>query len=371
MKRAPALDRSLEHIRVLAASGLDHQTLRGSVLAEFGKMVPFDAFVWPLCDPRTTVGMAPRARIPCPEELPALIRLKYLSGPTRWTQLMDASLPALSLQHATEGEPSRSPVWREVLGRYDVRDVLSVVFADKYGCWAWLDLWRTGDAAGHFTRDESDYLGEVAAELTPGLRRSVARQFQAGSGPGSGLPAGTGLFDLPEQAVLTLDENLSVVGKTASVTRWLRLLQPGPSPHEQVPAEVLNVAAQLLAREAGVDDHEAESRVHIGRGRWAFLRATRLDPGQQDAAPPLAVTIQACTPSDQLDMFARSYGLTPRQWELLQLAATGADTGTMAAAQGVTNYTVQDQFKQIFQVSEVHSRASLLALALGTVTGAG
>ena len=70
-------------------------------------------------------------------------------------------------------------------------------------------------------------------------------------------------------------------------------------------------------------------------------------------------------------MFARSYGLTPRQWELLQLAATGADTGTMAATQGVTNYTVQDQFKQIFQVSEVHSRASLLALALGTGTGDG
>ncbi|MDQ0769835.1 hypothetical protein QF031_002584 [Pseudarthrobacter defluvii] len=47
---------------------------------------------------------------------------------------MDSSLPALSLQHATQGEPVRSPVWREVLRRYDVRDVLSVVFADKYGC---------------------------------------------------------------------------------------------------------------------------------------------------------------------------------------------------------------------------------------------
>ncbi|MDQ0769833.1 hypothetical protein QF031_002582 [Pseudarthrobacter defluvii] len=43
----------------------------------------------------------------------------------------------------------------------------------------------------------------------------------------------------------------------------------------------------------------------------------------------------------------------------------------MAAAQGVTIYTVQDQFKQVFQVCEVHSRPSLLALALGTSTGAG
>ncbi|MDQ0769834.1 hypothetical protein QF031_002583 [Pseudarthrobacter defluvii] len=116
-----------------------------------------------------------------------------------------------------------------------------------------------GDGAVDFTQDESNCLGEVAAELTPGLRRSVAAQFRTGPGPGAGYPAGAGQYDLPEQAVLTLDGNLSVVGKTASVAGWLRLLQPGPYPHEHVPAEVLNVAAQLLAREAGVDEHEAES----------------------------------------------------------------------------------------------------------------
>lgn len=352
------MDRSLERMRVLSGSGLDHQALRGTVLAELARMMPFDAFVWPLCDPRTTVGMAPRARIPCPRELPALIRLKYLSGPARWTALMGSSSPAQSLQHATEGDPARHLAWRGVMKDYDVRDVLSVVFADKHGCWAWLDLWRTGRAAP-FTGDETTYLAQVAAELTPGLRRSIARQFQAG----------TGQSELPEQAVLTLDEDLSVAGQTASVAGWLRLLQPGPSPHHHVPAEVLNVAAQLLAREAGVDTHDAKSRVHIGQGRWALLRATRMDPGQRDSVPPLAVTVQGCPPSERLDMFARSFGLTPRQWELLLLAAAGVDTGTMADVQGVTPYTVQDQFKQIFQGCGVHSRASLLAMALGTRGG--
>ncbi|MDQ0732703.1 DNA-binding CsgD family transcriptional regulator [Arthrobacter sp. B1I2] len=369
MNRSWAEERSLERAGLLAGSDVTHQVLRRAVVAEIGRMLPFDAFVWPLCDPLTTVGMAPRARIPCPRELPRLIRLKYLSGPGRWTALMNSPSPVVTLLKATHGEPSRSPVWDGVLKHYGVRDVVSVVFADKYGCWAWLDLWRTGDF-GPFTDQEAAYLGEITEAVTAGIRRSVSRQFRDGMGPDPLHPTNGKHADLPEQAVLTLDEDLAVAGQTASVADWLQLLQPGPSPHHQVPAEVLNVAAQLLAREAGVDAHEAGSRVHIGAGRWASLRANRMDSGGHGSAP-LAVTIQGCTTSDRLDMFARAFGLTPRQRELVWLASAGTDTETMAETQGVTQYTVQDQFKKIFQGCGVHSRPTLLALALGTGTGFG
>lgn len=378
--------RSVERIRLLGDAdlghqNLDHQALRRAVLAELGRIVPFDAFVWPLCDPVTTVGVAPRARIPCPQELPRLIRFKYLSLPGRWTALMHSPASASTLLKETQGDPSRCLVWTGVLHRYGIRDVLSVVFADKHGCWSWLDLWRTEDS-GTFTSQEVAYLAEVATVLTPGLRRSVARQFRLRPEPGavsrpSAQPhsrahaqqhagAIAGPSDLPQQAVLTLDEDLAVAGQTTSVNDWLTLLQPGPAPHHQVPAEVLNVAAQLLAREANVDTHDAECRVHIGVGRWASLRASRMESGKPGRTPPLAVTIQACAPAARLDMFTRGFGLTLRQGELLRLSAAGADTAAMADAQGVTPYTVQDQFKQIFQVCGVHSRASLLAMALGS-----
>ena len=78
------------------------------------------------------------------------------------------------------------------------------------------------------------------------------------------------------------------------------------------------------------------------------------------------MTIQACSAPERLDLFARAFGLTPRQGELLRLAAAGVDTAAMAEAHNVTVYTVQDQFKQIFQTCGVHSRAALLAMALGT-----
>lgn len=385
-----ALTRSLERVRLLGDSiqrgdsTLDHQSLRADVLAEVGKVVPFDAFVWPLCDPVTATGVSPRARIPCPEELPLLIRLKYLSPPARWTRLAGSGPLATTLLRATDGDLSRSLQWDGVLKRFGVSDVLSAVFADKHGCWGWLDLWRTG-GHGAFSEPEAGYVADVARQLTPALRRSIARQFEAWTNHEHGRPDaatttlprkttlegnGTSRVELPPQAVLTLDEDMAVLGETASTRDWLGILQPGPRPYQAVPAEVLNVAAQLLAREAGVDDHDAAARVHIGSGRWAMLRASRMASAGSGATPPLAVTIQECPPEARLDMFARCFGLPPRQRELLELASAGASTVAMAAAQGTTAYTVQDQFKQIFENCGVRSRASLLAMALGIAPGA-
>lgn len=373
------LTRSLERLRILGDSNLDHQSLRAEVLAEVGRMVPFDAFVWPLCDPLTATGVAPRARIPCPEELPLLIRLKYLSRPARWTGLADSGSAASTLLRATDGDPSQSLLWDGVMKRYGISDVLSAVFADKHGCWGWLDLWRM-DGHGAFSNTEAGYLADVAREVTPSLRRSIARQFESlttdersrPEAPMKTLPRkAASRVELPPQAVLTLDEDMAVVGETASTKDWLELLQPGPHPYQGVPAEVLNVAAQLLAREAGVDDHDAAARVHIGSGRWAVLRANRMSSAGSGSTPPLAVTIQECPPEARLDMFARSFALPPRQRELLELAFAGESTAAMAATQGIGAYAVQDQFKQIFDSCGVRSRASLLAMALGSVTGAG
>lgn len=360
-----ALNRSLERIGLLGTLSLDHHALRAGVLAEVGRILPFSAFVWPLSDPGTATGMSPMARVPCPEELPLLIRLKYLTPTGRWTALADSAPPVMTLLEATGGDPSLSPLWDGLLKRYGVTDVLSTVFADKHGCWGWLDLWRVGDQ-GPFTLSEAGYLAGVARLTAPALRQAMARQFRLEAPAGSTPQNGKQGSALPQQAVLTLDTAMAVVGETASAKDWLQLLQPGPRPYEGVPAEVLNVAAQLLAREAGVDDHPAAARVHIGSGRWAILKASRMDSAVSGATPPLAVTIQECSPEARLDIFARSFGLTGRQRELLALAAAGMDTAAMAATLGIGRYTVQDQFKAIFDNCGVHSRASLLAMALGT-----
>lgn len=71
-------------------------------------MLPFSACVWPLSDPATATGISPLARVPCPEELPLLIRLKYLTPMGRWTQLAQCASPVTSLLQLSNGEPSKA-----------------------------------------------------------------------------------------------------------------------------------------------------------------------------------------------------------------------------------------------------------------------
>lgn len=96
-----AASRSLERIGDLCGSPLEDHDLRAALLAEIGGIVPFSSFVWPLTDPETCTGISPMARIPCPQELPALIRLKYVTTPGRWTALIDNGPPAVTLRTAT------------------------------------------------------------------------------------------------------------------------------------------------------------------------------------------------------------------------------------------------------------------------------
>ena len=54
--------------------------LRRQVLAILREVIDFDAYVWLLTDPVTTVGAAPLADVPCLPELPALIKAKYATA---------------------------------------------------------------------------------------------------------------------------------------------------------------------------------------------------------------------------------------------------------------------------------------------------
>ncbi|QXQ11823.1 LuxR C-terminal-related transcriptional regulator [Paeniglutamicibacter sp. Y32M11] len=350
-----ARGRCMERIAALDDARVESHEFRGAVLREIAGFIGHDAWVWPLADPITTVGISPMANTPCPQELPLLITLKYSTTLNRWTSLPVNPARALSLAAVSAGELSRSESWARVLRRYAITDVLSLVFADRWGIWGWLDLWR-GDGAGTFTEQEAEELSALAPVITTGLRHCSARQFQMASTVG--VPN-------HDQAVLALANDLGIISQTGSATRWLDLLQPGPHPHHGIPAEVLNVAAQLLAVEHGVDAHSASSLVHVGEGVWARLSATRMTTPFDHGMAPIAVTIQDALPSERIEVFERCFALSPGECQLLELAATGLDTAALAHALGIGRYTVQDQFKSLFGKCAVQSRSALVAMACG------
>lgn len=338
-----------DDVQRICASSCDARTLRLRVLAAIGRVLPFDAHAWVLTDPETAVGTAPLAAVPTLDVLPRLIRLRYLTPLNRWTTLPDAGVARLA--DATHGDLERSQLWRQLLGSLDVTDVASVVFRDAYGTWAFLELWRMGGRT--FDAVDAADLEALVPAVTSALRGAQAMTF-------ADLPGGPALF--PGPTVLLLSPDLEVVRQTSGASERLRLLVPRDDAGPPVPAGAYNVAAQLLAGEAGVDRNPPMARVQLAGATWVTLRAVRMGEG---AERDIAVTIGASTPAERLAVFGRASGLSGREQELLGHLAAGRDTRDVAARMYLSSYTVQDHLKSVFAKTGTRSRRSLLARAVG------
>ncbi|MDX6277420.1 MAG: hypothetical protein QOJ72_1548, partial [Nocardioidaceae bacterium] len=272
--------RSREQVVRICDSATDARALRVQLLDGIRQVVGFDFYAWLLTDPATSVGSAPLADVPHLRELPQLIRLKYGTDVNRWTTLTAAS-PVATLQDASGGDLSRSRLWRELLCRYDVSDVTSVVHRDRFGCWGFFELWRSGSATA-FSPAEIDYLTEITPPVTTALRRCQANTFVAGSAA-----------DAPRigPAVLLLSPGLEVLQQTSETQDYLRAIVPPAEGRAPVPASAYNVAAQLLAVEDGIDQNPPSARVHVSEGRWVTLRAARIGDAPAGADRDIAVTI--------------------------------------------------------------------------------
>ena len=145
----------------------DDRTLRRDVVEQVRRTVPFDAFAWLLTDPETTVGTAPLAEVPCLDRLSDAVALRYTSG-RRWT----AGPPGVPYRPVQPGSELA-----HFLAAYGTYDVVSIAFADRFGWWAFLDLWREGD---QFSIRDCELIALLAEPVTTALRRSRAATFHPG-----------------------------------------------------------------------------------------------------------------------------------------------------------------------------------------------
>ncbi|MEO6309197.1 MAG: LuxR C-terminal-related transcriptional regulator [Leifsonia sp.] len=346
--RGARLTAAVEHI---PATGVDDRDLRARVLDAIQGFIPFDSYAFLLTDPTTSVGCSPVAEVPDLAILPDLIRLKYLTSVNRWTALPTSG--CASLGQATSGHPERSLIWREYLAGFGIADVVSLVFTDRLGWWGFLDLWRRGS---RFTDDEVVALAASRAAITCRLRGVQA----AGFGAEESLPAYRG------PGALVLSPALTIRSQTAQTEDWLTALVPPPTGQSPVPASAYNLAAQLLAFEAGVDAHPAQARVHLGAGKWLTLRADRLGGPEPVEQRDIVVTMEASSPAERRDIFSRSPGLTDREDEVLRHLTDGYDTRTVARLMSISEFTVQDHLKSVFTKTSTSSRRELLATSLGS-----
>ena len=340
----------------------DAKGLRLAVLEHLRDEFAFDGYVWLLTDPQTSVGTSPLAAIPgLPwHRLPALITARYLATANRWTALTSSPRQVGRLSAATESELAGSQLWRTELAKLGVVDIASVVFADKHGYWVWLDLWRSN---GRRAFDDADLelLAQIRSAVTHALRGCQARCF---GDRVDGARAGP--------SVLVLAPDLSVRGQTAEAGRQLyRLNPPDPGPDgappdvPAIPAAAYNVAAQLVARERGVDARPSRARVHIAGLGWLTLQADRMTGPAPVDERDIAVTIEPSGFADRREVFGRVHGLTRREVEVLESVLRGADTHAIARELSVSEHTVNDHVKAILAKTGCPNRHGLVARVAG------
>jgi DNA-binding CsgD family transcriptional regulator len=178
MAQAPV--RVLSRVERACDRHTDERSLRSELIEILRHVVEFRDYAWLLTDPETAVGSAPLADVRCLSELPTLIRLRYQTTVNRWTE--PGASPATALLATTRGDPRRSVLWRDLLGDRGVGDIATVVFSDRFGCWGFLDLWRSaGDP--DFSPEELDLLTLLSVPITHAIRRCLAATFVADPDP--------------------------------------------------------------------------------------------------------------------------------------------------------------------------------------------
>lgn len=327
----------LEGVRRSLVSVEDDRSLRRNVVDHVRRTVPFEAFAWLLTDPETTVGTAPLAEVPCLDRLPLAAALRYTSG-RRWT-----AGPA--------GVPYRPVIPGSELARftadYGVYDLISIAFADRYGWWGFLDLWREGR---QFSAQDCELIGLLTEPVTTALRKARAATFHLHDGEQPRAPSG--------QAVLLLGPDLTVRRQSPQTESDLRALLPTEESRRPVPAAAYNVAAQLLAVEAGIDTHPPAARTTMAPGRWVSVQAARL-------GEDIAVSIGPIEQGERWTLFCRTHGLSDRETEIVIRLAQGDDTHALAARLHLSEHTVQDHLKSVFAKTALNSRRELLARTRG------
>jgi DNA-binding CsgD family transcriptional regulator len=95
------------------------------------------------------------------------------------------------------------------------------------------------------------------------------------------------------------------------------------------------------------------------------LRAARIGDGVATDDQDIAVTIEATSPVERTAVFARAFGLSVREAELLSHLVTGSDTHRIAERMFLSQHTVQDHLKSIFAKTATRNRRTLLARSTG------
>jgi DNA-binding CsgD family transcriptional regulator/PAS domain-containing protein len=335
----------------LACSGHDFPEFAHRAIELLDSTVRLDAWCVMTADPITlliTGAVGENLPTSDPDNAAEFFRIEY-SGEDfiNFVDLARTGTKVGILSEATGGDLEKSPRWRALFGPAGLGDQLRIVCADGSACWGYLALHRTKGAV-NFTQSEAKLASAVSRQLAEGIRLSllVENADEEGTLEGPGL--------------ILLDDDLTVVGVNPAAQRQLDQVLLDPEVERVVPSAIFSVAALVRGLEnRGEVAETPKARIKGASGHWLMAHATRLD--SPDGDRKIAVIVEPAPPLETGAIALRAYGLTPRELEVAGLVLQGFSTGEIAAQLVVSELTVQQHLKGVFDKAAVRSRRELVS----------
>jgi DNA-binding CsgD family transcriptional regulator len=243
------------------------------------------------------------------------------------------------------GGPSepKSPRLHEILGPEGYRSELRLVLVSAGRYWGGLSLFRD-NARFPF----NDRLADLAKELCEPLSLAIRRYHVGHLGPlPAPRPAGTVLFDRKGDVLHFSDE----------ARAWLVAMADN-SAGGTTEDDLTRIVHEVAAAASGRSTNPPLCRVRAPGGEWLVVSGTRVDVGEVD----VVVVLRAGDVSTIAPAFGAWCGLTPKECEVVTLAASGLGAKQMARQLSLSVLTVNDHLKSIYRKADVRGRDELLSL---------
>ncbi|MFJ5308366.1 LuxR C-terminal-related transcriptional regulator [Streptomyces sp. NPDC088350] len=311
---------------------------------ELLRRVPADVWCAVMLDPATLLDTGGLHEHGFPAELmPRLFEIEHgIQEGTDHIRALAARPGTTSLlSRSTHGPHTDSVYYRDILAPAGLTDELRVTLKAAGHTWGLLVLCR-GPRSRPFTPDDVRRAAAVSAPAAAGLRRALL--LTGIDSPGA--PAAPGLV------VTDRGGRISSVSPTAA--HWLGQLAEKHRTGEKSPPYALSAVLQQV-RHAPAGSM-ISARVRTRAGRWITVSAWRQGPPGEELA------YAALTPSQPGELAALvldTYGLTQRERDVTQQVLRGSSGAEISGALHISEYTVQDHLRKVFDKIGVRSRREL------------
>lgn len=317
---------------------------RDRLLERLRRSVPIDAAFVATADPETLLFSSAWADEPLRSSGPLFLDNEF-GGPAdvnRFADLARSVRPARTLEDATRGDRATSERWRTIMAPIGLGEELRVALRIGNATWGFLCLHRA--ASSPFTAAEVAAMEQIAPHAAVAARRTT---LAIGSSDHR-----QALFVCQDDTVVSCSE-----GGTELLEDIDRPIEPGDS----LPLVLRGVIRRLEAIERNPEscDRPASVVVTTHRGSLVAVHATRLVGRAGHDGVALALTPPSGASLARIRL--AGHGLSPAQVKVATLVLQGRSTREIMADLRISQHTVQDHLKSIFDRIGVRSRRELVA----------